>query len=627
MPIRISSEQSGETDASLMVLHNDVEEVVSKLRHTLSVVFRRNLYSQVDFKHEYEINEERFGDQSQCNCLLNCTSLVVNEASIGGKSYSTFFKEILRGEESLSYLQSTIGFGPSPILEFASGLDADSSDVSIESGGGSGFGFQVYCNHSMVLTGGVGGGGGIFYDFGNPVSRSFGGGGGGGVQLLLPHEEELRLSIGGGGGCGTCNGDMDGSDHHSLCDHRPILNSRKLRTNSVRRKDLRTYSTKSETTIHCGFKHDDDASDANNFRVRLIQAAQEWQTCNVIEVYGGGGGGGGTDLCCQRFQVGYGFSFTMAPHPITTGSEKAGNDDNEKKESKPGQEGEDVSGSGGAGDYRYQYDFVGALIDMARSECGDDSSWCCTCSRTQTTAQECLQTGEVETSVSDAPPGSEGLCSRIRSNPQRINWIFQQSCCTADQAQDSSSASAPSSSFSPSSPNDDSYDESDAFYDHVDFYPHALQVGDKTYDIVVDRTENGLEAPSAVDVIIDPLLFLSLDDASRFSSWQCTMTDRHSNDQKFVSLWREASSLDTISPFHAFSILVLMLGIVALFSAITAMCTAICRRSAVQRSRYSLLATISQEEGEDARAIDVVGTRASKCQPVSTAADYGSINF
>jgi hypothetical protein len=51
-------------------------------------------------------------------------------------------------------LQEFPGFGVNPILQFLKDIPFDNQQMIIQAGGGSGFGFQVYCDDSVWMTAG-----------------------------------------------------------------------------------------------------------------------------------------------------------------------------------------------------------------------------------------------------------------------------------------------------------------------------------------------------------------------------------------------------------------------------------------------------------------------------------------
>ena len=161
-------------------------------------------------------------------------------------------------------------------------------------GGGSGIGFQVMCNETLlVLTAGVGGGGA--FENGNTVR----GGGGGGLQFLvrINESDDSWLDIGGGQGC------------------------------------TQVLESSGKGIIKCGATLDDSDRSLNS-SVLLLASYRQYvrkvkSLCSSFKLIGGGGGGGGEALIADRVpiealpnldeksapklrnQFGYGFSFEL----------------------------------------------------------------------------------------------------------------------------------------------------------------------------------------------------------------------------------------------------------------------------------------------------------------------------
>jgi hypothetical protein len=93
------------------------------------------------------------GEFHQCSSVYDCKRFTLFETSQSPKSYLEFIKSILL-ENSVD-LQKTIGFGVGPLYQFFSEFQplADSKEtLKIQSGGGSGFGFQLYCDKTVVMN-------------------------------------------------------------------------------------------------------------------------------------------------------------------------------------------------------------------------------------------------------------------------------------------------------------------------------------------------------------------------------------------------------------------------------------------------------------------------------------------
>ena len=346
------------------------------------------------------------GQAEQCSTAdtarLPCGALVEAEAAVGSKRLAEYFVGLLKGDMAAGaaagrLLQQTALFGWVPCHAFVrhnmnaslfwqgASRHADkgkkkAEDVSssqgprIEVGGGSGAGFQVFCDDTLLVSAGGGGGGGVegrLVPSGEGSSFSVGGGGGGGAQFRLPlgieeeaaaaagavggkggkhaahhqHEGEKGkpqpsrsislnhlgnwTSVGGGGGCGTTDVVEEGPPEASFSSS--------------------SSSSSSSSNIMCGRELDADASRDQRKTEQLAQALQ-WcvREGHALRMTGGGGGGGGTGECCAAFQVGYGFSFDVlirgpAPGPppplqpppaAAVGKKKKEEEDKKKKEKK-----------------------------------------------------------------------------------------------------------------------------------------------------------------------------------------------------------------------------------------------------------------------------------------------------
>eukprot|EP01038_Epipyxis_sp_PR26KG_P013023 gene13023-17455_t len=350
--------------------------------------------------------------------VINCNDAVIREASIWNKKYISYFSSVI-----LDYvldLNITHYFGFNPIissidrfLEYDTTTNVNNENImnnsifeelsikGIEFGGGSGFGFQIYCDNIMIITGGAGGGGGLEYhrldqndsmDPHNKHDLSFGGGGGGGIQFrsVLPFADKLSnenisfVSIGGGSGCGSCDIDSENNDQFSSfdrsCNHQLPLGGNVHQNTS------------------CGVMKDDDALSNDNMQNLLTKNYNHtsFLTCNSISLYGGGGGGGGTAECCQPFHIGYGFAMNMISLPRNQTNQTSfihymedvntlhledmnHNDDNNTQSS------EDANPN------RFKYDFMGKILHIASLECkGGYENWCCVCSIVSNNINNCI---------------------------------------------------------------------------------------------------------------------------------------------------------------------------------------------------------------------------------------------
>ena len=231
-------------DYNLNLLNFSVEELVYYIRDSLSLYLNRSDLSvyKYKFKHNnhgkvvtnHKRSKEYIKKLQICNAtytLPSCDNLILRQISLSYKRFPEFIVSLLKGNVVKEIPTKA---GVSSLIYEAITLPNNKSYAGrIEAGGGSGFGFQVYCNGRFILTAGAGSGGGIEGDF-SSIARhgrmlssrhSFGGGGGGGVQISvesicegdsdnddcftlanLPesvyNSQSNTISIGGGGGCG-----------------------------------------------------------------------------------------------------------------------------------------------------------------------------------------------------------------------------------------------------------------------------------------------------------------------------------------------------------------------------------------------------------------------------------------
>ena len=209
-------------------------------------------------------------------------------------------------------------------------------NATLDMGGGSGAGFQIYCAanigngsggdsdsgddklvaETMLATAGGGGGGGGFQ--GRPREfLTFGGGGGGGLQFRsfrntrnLTSRLTEWASLGGGGGCGTI-GNADDDDARLECDTEDTFGA--------------------SPPVACG-QHFDDGSGSRDWdaAASFLLFEESLQQCargrdSAVVVRGGGGGGGGAGTACEPFSIGYGFGFEAR---ISNGSGHISDPDN-----------------------------------------------------------------------------------------------------------------------------------------------------------------------------------------------------------------------------------------------------------------------------------------------------------
>eukprot|EP01040_Poterioochromonas_malhamensis_P015301 gene15301-17109_t len=449
---------SSDNSYLIQVLNYSVFQEIIHIKQIFDTILEKNFTFLYQFDHNpQETESEKAVNTTElhnCNCLYDCQSFPFIQASQYPKSYTEFYKSILLRDRL--DVQTTTGFGINTIFQLLNQLEEtnrffesnkndknNTETMKLQAGGGSGFGFQMYCDNTVILTVGGGGGGGYYFD---DESQSFnvGAGGGAGMQfanltdiMIRHHPKELRNSsllsnltfhsIGGGGGCGTCADPTD--DIHSC------TLAKKLFTNSY------------DTILTCGFKKDDDALDDTTLRQLLSSFRQFTSECREITIYGGGGGGGGTSLCCQPFHVGYGFSFSLhyVNDPNLPQSEMFYNFHSEQEESKSSEVNEfrishDKSSfnttSGPVNIYpskemRYQYDFIGKLLHDSSTICNGFGSWCCVCNATQVVIKDCLK---LNLTISDYSTrrnltAIDSTCRDIQINYARISWLVDQSCC------------------------------------------------------------------------------------------------------------------------------------------------------------------------------------------------------
>lgn len=400
-----------------MFLNRSVGQVVHDVQALFEEILHRSLYKTVYFDHGYDEDDISYDFYDsydskgvfnrECACMLDCSNLAINEASQYEKYYSSFLRSIMRYscDESLKY---TFNFGPSRVLEMATAIINSNSTVksqlpSLEVGGGSGMGFQLFCNDEVLLTSGFGGGGGLLLQSsqqsssnrGNLPSFTFGGGGGGGLQLLFnfPSENSTlntnvsRYSIGGGGGCGNCDDSKSNS-------------------------------------VHCGYQLDDDAISSETLQSLLSYFTDRiLPTCKEVQIRGGGGGGGGTGGCCTPYHVGYGFRFVLSTDPVSPKFPSNEEEEGATTDTSPDSEANIKS--------RYTYDLAGWLLDTAAEQCRANQTdagnqyqadWCCRCSRTQQILNQC---------TSLYPGNYWSLCEKINSNPEKVRWMANQACCAS----------------------------------------------------------------------------------------------------------------------------------------------------------------------------------------------------
>jgi hypothetical protein len=335
-----------------------------------------------------------------------CTDAVTSLAQVGYKPLPNYINSLLPGFHEAppistdelafaSVYRSFMKLFPDttfPQKQTTSEELPEGATSRVELGGGSGFGYQLYCVENdgdddasntnststkststsspttstlrLLLTSGGGSGGGLEGSLVDSGSRSVGGGGGGGIQYY-PADGALPVTFGGGGGCGIFNGKHD------------VIEG-----------------------IYCGESLDANASSTSTTSVLpsdVVRACLD--DGNSLLLSGGGGGGGGAAECCD-FSIGYGFSFTNTIAPSATSTNDNDNDDNDNYD----EQRRHLLSSAQAN--QYKYDTTGYALHNASLTCADGyKDWCCVCS----TAKMALE---------ERSAGSSG-----------VNWLEHTNCC------------------------------------------------------------------------------------------------------------------------------------------------------------------------------------------------------
>ena len=259
------------------------------------------------FAHDAHTHDDE-GDV-EIHRKVDCSSLVVAEATVYRKGLAWYLRGLPK--QSARVLNQTHAFGWRPVSEFVQDMSRSSDaldNATLDMGGGSGAGFQIYCAanigngsggdsdsgddklvaETMLATAGGGGGGGFQ---GRPREfLTFGGGGGGGLQFRsfrntrnLTSRLTEWASLGGGGGCGTI-GNADDDDARLECDTEDTFGA--------------------SPPVACG-QHFDDGSGSRDwdaaasfllFEESLQQCARGRDSAVVVRGGGGGGGGAGTRM-------------------------------------------------------------------------------------------------------------------------------------------------------------------------------------------------------------------------------------------------------------------------------------------------------------------------------------------
>jgi hypothetical protein len=380
------SEAAKEEGDAIRALNESVHHHLEDLKDVLENAFGRVLYLQYNF--DYISPHDQFEDlvidgdnDSLCKsaCLRNCTYFPLKLAGMYLKQYTHFFQSIISCQKF--DFESIVPFGTFTAFQFLDSLQfndsiqvnkSDSkqcdttcplvsrdSNIIVQGGGGSGYGFQVYCDDHLVMSTGAGGGGGFYLSASNRTI-SVGGGGGGGLQLFYSNSS-LAVSVGGGGGCGVESG----------------------------------YK------ILCGFVRDaSNVSDANLLDVASeVLAPEALEQCKVLSVQGGGGGGGGTGACCKPWHFGYGYSFTLTSAPFFSTEDSTNSSQATSRYLRGGDvdhNSSDSSGYNGDNNWeektRFEYDIVGRILhESAAAYCNNSmSNWNCVVTNSKNKIKYCL---------------------------------------------------------------------------------------------------------------------------------------------------------------------------------------------------------------------------------------------
>jgi hypothetical protein len=425
---------------SVHSLNESVYGLVDELTISWERILNRRFQRKVHVYSEENLADNESSDESNdqnCACTVDCGMFVRKEAAQRTR-FGQLFESLFFNSNVTSFADTSFGFGFQPVFDnvgspsWITGIDHAQLPV-VEAGGGAGFGFQVYCNETVIVTAGFGGGGGLEHDRFQRVS--FGGGGGGGVQFM--NSTWSRQSLGGGGGCGTCDDEQE-----------------------------------TTSSIQCGFQMDTDAMDTADVSITWQQFATEvLPTCHHLAIHGGGGGGGGTGGCCDLYRVGYGFRFDLIASAMGGDTELAADDDGQLPEGDalPSYDEEQEED---AFKRRFEYDLVGWLLALSADGCAASApaptptritttvatttnsattaNWCCQCARAQQLLRHCLSSPSLargrshrhrsidanDTVVGNLIVSNPTLCPRLRDHREQVQWLTTQRCCDTSEAND-----------------------------------------------------------------------------------------------------------------------------------------------------------------------------------------------
>lgn len=306
----------------LALLKWSSRSLVNRFRNLLGGIMNRSFEVNYLFKHNaLSSNEQHTLNAGKTEPLVDCRGVysracryfVHRQIDLRFKHYDNFFETIFQyaivfTNMSAFSTYSLLSAQINDLFYQQSLIDSYDTATRLEMGGGSGFGFQLYCNNQSVLTAGGGGGGGLEGVYNkdklHKFNHNYGGGSGGGMQIdirqvcahISSHNINSRIcklwytdkkrfnndgliSIGGGGGCGTIDED--------------------------------SYDSSSAGML-CGMKIDPDFElfllrnklSEDDVRVFIKSMWHHLSSCEDIRVQGGGGGGGGTAECCQPYMIG-----------------------------------------------------------------------------------------------------------------------------------------------------------------------------------------------------------------------------------------------------------------------------------------------------------------------------------
>ena len=395
-------------NASILYYLTDLSSILHVLTgRTFTIKFSHSIQSYYESGNETRLLDLSFYRSSLCS-----------------KEYAEFISSLLLNASVSGNRSSQLAVLTS--IDNAIVIDTLATNTTdFQVGGGFGAGMQIYCDDSLIITAGVGGGGGVF-DSGDEVGFTFGGGGGGGLQLsdnfgtgtdddLAAASDASFRSFGGGGGCGTI------SPHNVVNgSSRDIFSSPFSAANSK------------VTGVVCGSARDADSGTDAELRSlltsRYTPEAFRPQHCKRITVYGGGGGGGGgsssmrtpgsemagdrdADAASTAAGVGFGYGFHFKLWSDSELSDENIDDIGSRNDS-----------NSIANDQSLVYDALSAVLSSATAKCNGYSSWACICAEVRNAVDNCLLTrsksqgDELTNSGSSAAREETSFCAEIFAN-------------------------------------------------------------------------------------------------------------------------------------------------------------------------------------------------------------------